>query len=183
MHLVPRVLRITHPLHFKGCAYSKVYKKLSQQRTVIAMYDTAQEVLTYLFDYTLAFGCIAFFCLFVLACMEKIASQSPVSTHVGTECSCRESGVETEEDSPAVLGERNSSVVQNVDSAETNGAGKLTIDLSGVQIYQLHKKDTVRVADLPCEVPSGVGLRKLRKQDAVYLRDLKSVATVVGVSS
>ncbi|MEM9214684.1 MAG: hypothetical protein AAGD25_10090 [Cyanobacteria bacterium P01_F01_bin.150] len=147
------------------------------------MYDTAQDVLTYLFDYTLAFGCIAFFCLFVLASMEKIASQVSVSPHVGAECSCQESGVETEEDSSAMLGEQASSVVQGVDLAGTNGVGTLTIDLSGVQIYQLHKKDTVRVADLPCEVPSGVGLRKLRKEDAVYLRDLGAVATLLGVSS
>lgn len=58
---------------------------------------------------------------------------------------------------------------------------KVVINLDGISIYKLHKKNAVYVSDLPCELPPGVEVRQLRKRDAVYLRDLRAVAILVGV--
>jgi len=56
----------------------------------------------------------------------------------------------------------------------------VVLNLEGVRVYTLHKKKAVLMKDLSFKVPEGIQRRKLRGEDAVYLRDLETFAAVVG---
>ncbi|NJO51701.1 MAG: hypothetical protein HC840_22360 [Leptolyngbyaceae cyanobacterium RM2_2_4] len=56
----------------------------------------------------------------------------------------------------------------------------VVLNLEGIRVYTLHKKKAVLMKDLSFKVPEGIQRRKLRGEDAVYLRDLETFATVVG---
>jgi hypothetical protein len=56
----------------------------------------------------------------------------------------------------------------------------IVLNLKGMRVYTLHKKKAVLMKDLSFQVPEEIQRRKLRGEDAVYLRDLETFATVVG---
>jgi hypothetical protein len=56
----------------------------------------------------------------------------------------------------------------------------VVLNLEGMRVYTLHKKKAVLMKDLPFKVPERIQRRKLRGEDAVYLRDLETFATLVG---
>ncbi|NJO76594.1 MAG: hypothetical protein HC833_24355 [Leptolyngbyaceae cyanobacterium RM1_406_9] len=56
----------------------------------------------------------------------------------------------------------------------------VVLNLEGIRVYTLHKKKAVLMKDLSFKVPERIQRRKLRGEDAVYLRDLETFATVVG---
>jgi hypothetical protein len=57
---------------------------------------------------------------------------------------------------------------------------EFVLNLEEIRVYTLHKKKAVFMKDLPSKVPEKIQRRKLRGEDAVYLCDLETFATVVG---
>ena len=56
---------------------------------------------------------------------------------------------------------------------------KLTLDLSGIRLYKLHKKSVVRVESLPWAVPESIRQYTLHRRKVVRLEDLEKFVEAV----
>jgi len=147
-------------------------------------YQVAELVLTYAFEVVLGSGSLLLLVSFMMFCCTKMAEREMPSSVVlpsFADVFALEPSVNQELPSMWINGGTDAAAHTELEWSIPILDNRLVINLEGIAIYKLHKKDAVYVADLPCELPSEVQVRQLRKRDAVYLRDLKAVATLIGV--
>ncbi|MBD1997291.1 hypothetical protein H6F88_30110 [Oculatella sp. FACHB-28] len=86
-------------------------------------------------------------------------------------------------DGAVTIGWNSAALFDQVSTEQREGTAEqkeFVLNLKGMKVYTLHKKKAVLMKDLPFQVPERIQRRKLRGEDAVYLRDLETFTTVVG---
>jgi hypothetical protein len=86
-------------------------------------------------------------------------------------------------DKAVAIGWNPSALFDRVSTEQREGTAEqkeFVLNLEEIRVYTLHKKKAVLMKDLPFQVPERIQRRKLRGEDAVYLRDLETFAFVVG---